>query len=761
MSLKKYIILPVLLFLFLGTALNSFAQMSHPNLILTKEGVKEIRSNLGKVPMFDQVVATTKAEVDAEIEIGIKVPIPKDMAGGYTHERHKKNWFILQKAGNLYQITGEEKYAEYIRQNLLAYAKMFPTLPKHPTDRSYATGKIFWQCLNDANWLVYVSQAYDAIYDFMPKEERDFVEKDLFRPLAEWISTDNPKFYNRVHNHSTWGNAAVGMIGLVMNDEGLIQRALYGLKNDGLDNSMVDNDGGFIKVEGQNKAGFFAQLDFSFSPDGHFTEGPYYLRYAMTPFLLFAKSLANNRPDLDIYNYRDKILEKSIYSLLYETDAQGKFFPINDSQKGMSWNSREVVAAVDIAYLDFGSDPMLLSIAEKQGKVTLDVAGYKTAADIEKGLAVPFKHKSIAYRDGADGKHGGLGIIRADNAEGNKICVVAKYAAHGMGHGHFDKLSYSLYDEDGEVIQDYGASRWVNIDQKGGGRYLKENKTFAKQTIAHNTLVIDETSHYNAKVKAAEASHPDQYFFNIKNPNAQAVSAKELHAYEDATMHRTFVLLKDENLRNPLLIDVLKVETEKEHQYDLPIWYHGHLISTNFDYNAQTNNMTTLGTDHGYQHIWNEASGKSNGTTNQITWFGHQGDGGGQVRGKLFTMTTSALPNDELILGRAGANDPSFNLRPDPVFIQRRKASTSVFASVVESHGSYDPVSETPVSPFPSITSIEVIHDSKEYTVVKITHQSGKNWTLAISNIDGSDQAKHQLEIEGKLLDWQGGYMIK
>ncbi|MFK8009570.1 MAG: heparinase II/III family protein [Saprospiraceae bacterium] len=758
--MKKTIKIQFVIIMFFGASLTLFSQ-NHPNLILTKKGVAEIRKNIGTVPMFDEALAKVKKEVDAEIKMGVKVPIPKDMAGGYTHERHKLNWFILQKAGSLYQITGDKKYAEYIRQNLLAYAKMFPSLPKHPTDRSYATGKIFWQCLNDANWLVYVSQAYDCVYDFIPKEERDFIEKDLFRPLAEWISTDNPKFFNRVHNHSTWANAGVGMIGLVMNDEELIQRALYGLKNDGLDNTMLDNDGGFIKAEGQTKAGFFAQLDYSFSPDGHFTEGPYYLRYAMTPFLLFAKSLANNRPDLKIYDYRNGILEKSIYSLLYETDTQGRFFPINDSQKGMSWNSREVVAAVDIAYLDFGNDPMLLSIAKKQGKVTLDPAGFKTAADIEKGLAKPFKHKSIAYNDGAEGKHGGLGILRADNADGEEICVVAKYAAHGMGHGHFDKLSYSLYDEDGEVIQDYGAARWVNIDQKGGGRYLKENHSYAKQTIAHNTLVVNEISHYEGKVKDAEAHHPDQYFFDVKNPNIQAVSAKDIHAYADATMHRTLVLLKDESFRNPILIDVFRVESEKENQYDLPTWFHGHLLSTNFDYAAQTQRLTTLGNGHGYQHIWEEANGKSTGKGNQVTWFAHQGDGGGQVRGKVFTMTTSSEKNDELIFARVGANDPNFNLRHDPVFIQRRKGGNSVFASVIESHGTYDPVSETPLNPFPSLKSVEVIHDSKKYTVIQIVHQTGKMWTLAISNKDASEQTKHQVKIGKEMLEWKGAFILK
>lgn len=749
------------LFILQLLAINTLFCQNHPNLILTQKGVETIRKSKEKAPLFEAVLAKTKKEVDVDIASGIHVPIPKDMAGGYTHERHKKNFFILQKAGNLYQITGDEKYAVFIRDVFLEYAKIYLTLPKHPTDRSYATGKIFWQCLNDANWLVYCSQAYDAIYDFLTETERENLEKNLFRPACDFISVENPKFYNRIHNHSTWGCAAVGMMGLVMRDEELVQRALYGLKADGLNKTMRDNDGGFIKVEGQTKAGFLANLDYSFSPDGHFTEGPYYLRYAMTPFLLFAKSLHNNRPDLKIYDYRDGILEKSIYSLLYETDAQGRFFPINDSQKGMSWKSREVVSAVDIAYLDFGNDPMLLSIAEKQGRVTLDEAGFKTAVDLAKGLAKPFEHKSIAYRDGAEGKHGGLGILRANNDNGKEICVVAKYAAHGMGHGHFDKLSYSLYDEDGEVIQDYGAARWVNIDQKGGGRYLPENRSYAKQSIAHNTLVVNEISHYKGKVKAAETAHPDQYFFDVKNPNIQAVSAKEKHAYPDIEMHRTLVLLKDENFSNPLLIDIFRVESEQANQYDLPTWFQGHLLSTNFEYVKQTQQMTTLGNDHGYQHLWEEANGKSDGKGNQITWFNYLNDGGGQMSGKLFTLTTSSMPNDELIFARAGANDPNFNLRPDPAFIQRRQAASTVFTAVVESHGVYDPVSETPLSPFSSIKSVEVLQDSNAYTVVRITHQTDKTWTVMIANQDASEKAKHQLKVEEVSYEWSGVFSLK
>ena len=755
--MKNNIVIQLFLLLFLMAGDSSFAQ-SHPNLILTKEGVKEIRANLGKVPMFDKVLADVKKEIDAEIALGIQVPIPKDMAGGYTHERHKRNFFVLQKAGNLFQITQEEKYGIYVRDMLLEYAKLFPTIPIHPTNRSYATGKIFWQCLNDANWLLYASQAYDCVYDFCTKEERDQLEKDLFRPLADFLSIDNPKFFNRIHNHSTWGNAAVGMIALVMDDKELLDRALYGLKKDGLSTNEVDNDGGFIKLEGQTKAGFLAQLDYSFAPDGYFTEGPYYLRYAIYPFLLYGKALVNNRPDLDILNYRDGILKKAVYGMLLQTDPQGQFFPINDAQKGMSVKAREIITAVDNIYYHCGNDPQLLSVAELQDKVLLDETGFAVAKALQNQKAKPFQPKSMVFKDGDDGKKGGVAVLRSLSDSGDETSLVFKYSAQGMGHGHFDKLSYSLYDKGGEVIQDYGAVRWVNIDQKGGGRYLPENKTFGKQTIGHNTLVVNQKSHYEASVKKGEAHHPDLFYANTDHPDFQIVSAKDAHAYPDAMMHRTLILLKNKDFKNPLLLDIFRVASQKENQYDLPTWFHGHLLSTSFELSTETTQLTPLGDDYGYQHIWKEAAGKTTEKRTQLTWF---------EKGKFFTKTSSSMPGDELILGRLGANDPNFNLRRDPVFITRRKEKNTIFASVIESHGTYDPVSEIPLQPYPTIESVAVLEDNEQYTVVNFTRgasiEEGRKkttWTVILANQNNDKKTNHKITIGDQTFSWTGPYYL-
>ena len=735
----------------LSFAFNAIGQ-NHPHLILTKKGVEQIRNAKALPPMFNDIVEKTKAEVDAEIELGIFVPVPKDMAGGYTHERHKLNFFILQKAGNLYQITGDEKYAIYIRDMLMEYAKLFPELGRHPTNRSYATGKLFWQCLNDANWLVYVSQAYDCIYDWLEPKQVKHLNTTLFRPYADFVSIENPRFFNRIHNHSTWGNAGVGMIGLVMNDEVLIKRALYGLEATAMiDDDMKDNDGGLIKLPEQKEAGFFAQLDHAFSPDGYYTEGPYYQRYAISPFILFAKALENNRPEVKIFEYRNGLLKKAVYSLLYQTNAQGEFFPINDAQKGMSFKSRELISAVNIIYDYCGNDVELLSVAQSQGKVELDASGFAIAKDVADGKTKAFNRKSLELTDGKNGDEGALGILRGKGVE-DEICLAFKYTAQGLGHGHYDKLSYSLYDKTGEIVQDYGAARWVNIDQKAGGRYLKENKTWAKQTIAHNTVTVNSTSHFNGDFKTGNQHHADGFFFDVSNPTFQIASAKDVNAYNGVEMHRTMALLQDDGFQNPIVIDVFRIEADNYNQYDLPLWFQGHLLSANFDYQSNSKTLNLLGENNGYQHLWKEAQGQTKDENAQISWF---------KNGQIYTMTSAVSNEDELIFGRLGANDPKFNLRHDPCLIIRKKeAKDAVFVSIIEAHGTYSPVDEVPHHPYGNIKSTELLFNSDKYTVVKWTTQADKSWTLFISNDDNSNETAHELKIGKETFRWKGNYKL-
>jgi len=717
----------------------------HPKLILTQAGVENIRKNLGEVPLFDISLKSAKEEVDAEIAQGIDTPTPKDFSGGYTHERHKKNFRIAHKAGALYQILQDEKYAEYVRDMLFQYEAMYKHLPVHPKERSYARGKLFWQCLNDSNWLLYMAQAYDTIYDWLSLKEREQLNRNLFRPFADFVSLENPQFYNRVHNHSTWGNAAVGMIGLVMDDKELIERALYGIEDDGLEVGLKDDDGGFIKVEGQ-KVGFLANLEEPFSPDGYYTEGPYYQRYAMYPFLIFALAMHNAKPEMKVFEHKENVLLKAVDALLNLSDADGEFFPLNDGQKGMSYYSPSLVTAVDIAYHYGRRDPQLLSVAEKQNQVLLDQAGLSVAMDIRDGKAKPFVKKSVRFTDGPEGEQGGVGILRYGSED---LTLLFKYSAQGLSHGHYDKLSFSLYEKGEEIIQDYGLVRFVNVEQKGGGNYLKENKTWAKQTIAHNTITQNEMSHFKGDYKSASKHHSVLYHFDASRTDVQVVSARETNAYPGTEMHRTMALIKAESFKKAFLLDVFKVKSDSENQYDLPFYFMGQVLNTNFEYDSKAS-LTALGKANGYQHLYVEGHGKPSSESTKLSWLGN---------GKYYTLTSATKSSDELLFTRLGANDPDFNLRRDAaLMIRRKKSADTIFASVVEPHGTYSPVSELSIDSKSNISKLEVLHDDENYTAVSIEDLHGHVLIFILSNLDTSTSERHRLKVGDKVYQWVGPY---
>jgi len=115
--------------------------------------------------LFADEMARAKTFVDGMIAEGLVVPQPVDPGGGYSHEQHKRNFRAIYQAGQLYRITGDQAYADYIRDTLLEYAELYPTLGDHPARRNQYTGRIFWQVLNDAMWLVHAVQGYGDIRD--------------------------------------------------------------------------------------------------------------------------------------------------------------------------------------------------------------------------------------------------------------------------------------------------------------------------------------------------------------------------------------------------------------------------------------------------------------------------------------------------------------------------------------------------------------------------------------------------------------------
>ena len=316
--------------------------------------------------------------------------------------------------------------------------------------------------------------------------------------------------------------------------------------------------------------------------------------------------------------------------------------------------------------------------------------------------------------------------------------------------GTMISFHFLYYDQGREIIQDYGSSRFVNVEPKYGGRYLPENKTFAMQSIAHNTVIVDEKSHFDGNRNISEQFHSDKHFFSCSDPNFQIVSAKDFHAYKDVEMQRTMAMVNDSMFVKPIVIDVFKVKSNNDHQYDLPYYYMGHLVETNIDYKAHDQNRTLLGKLNGYQHLWNEAEGNGKDKF-QITWLNGE---------RFYTLTSNIDSTTSVYYTRIGGKDPNFNLRSDPGIVLRQRAKSHVFASVLEPHGSFDGVREFTTGVNGIVEEINVISSDDNYTSVQIKGKQNMDWILVINNGVASETTMHSVEVRGQKIVWTGNYKL-
>lgn len=710
-------------------------QNNDPVLLMSKQDAADISLHLKDYKILDKSFGKFRKTADKALKSKIEVPIPVDNGGGYTHEKHKDNYRQMYAAGVAYRVTGNAEYAKFVENMLLEYAKIYPGLPLHPQrKKSQNSGKIFWQGLNDCVWLVHGIQAYDMAKAGMSATNRTVIERDVFRSMAAFLSESESgkDTFNKIHNHGTWAVAGVGMTGYVLGDKDMTDRALYG--------SLKDKKSGFLK-----------QIEELFSPDGYYSEGPYYQRYALQPFMVFAQAININQPELKIFEFRGSVLGKAVKTIFQLTDGNGNFFPFNDALKEKNFLSEELVFAANIAYENY-NDKTLLPIIKQQNEVIMGGAGFKAARDVQNiGKDAEYAKQSVTIADGAKGDKGGVALLRADtNKKNEQLTLVYKYASQGMGHGHFDRLGLLLYNNGREILPDYGAARFLNVESKSGGRYLEENDSYAQQSVAHNTVIVDEKSHYNADWKKGEEHNPELIFSDIANPKEiQIVSAYEPNAYADVQMQRTVAMVAGDM---PFIIDVYTLRSKTKHKYDLNFMYSGHIMETDYKYEPSVTSLGVLGKANGYEHLWKLSEGKANAGVSKFTWLNDT---------RFYTISTLTDESTKMVFTKIGANDPKFNLRNEHGYMVRTEGRDNhTFVSVIEPHGSFDPKLESVQDPHSKITDIKLLQQDEEYTAVSVSFKTGKTYLLLFANKKQDANKKNKLKLNGKQYDWKGNYKL-
>ena len=686
-----------------------------------------VKSSAHQASGFDLTLKQAQSKLDALIDTPLTIPVPKDPGGGYTHETHKANFTLMYDAGQLYQLTGEKKYADFAGKMMLAYADVYPSWGIHPAKKEQSPGRMFWQNLNESMFLLHTAPSYGAIKETLSEEQRDKIETDLLRNMADFLSVGAPETFNKVHNHGTWATAAVGLTGYAIGDDEYVEQALMGLDKSG-------------------EAGFLKQMDVLFSPDGYYNEGPYYQRFALKPFVIFAQAVQKNNPERKIFEKRDGILKKATYSLIQQNYG-GLFFPINDAIKEKGIRTNELLHGVAIAY-ELTGDTGLLSIAQEQNTFVLTPESRKLSQDLAAGKATPFDYKSMRLGDGEQGTDGALDILRA-SADPNGLAAVAKNTSQGLGHGHFDKMGLLVYDAGHEILRDYGAARFLNVEAKFGGHYLAENDKYAKQTIAHNALVVDETSHFDSDVNVGNKNAPTLGAF-ITGENIQLTSAEIDTAYEDVRIGRSVAIIEDAAFSGPVIIDLTEAHSENLHNYDLPFHYNGHLVETNFDVAAEPLTRTPLGYKNGYEYLWKVAEAQPVDGLSQVTWL---------LDRKFYSVSSAVPKGTEVIFTQVGANDPNFNLRNEPGFILRAKTNDGVsFLSVIEPHGDYNPTVEYTIGSHSRVKSVSHFEGgAAEYIMIET--KDGNVVGLGLGDED-NPSGTHSVDVNGETISWTGPYKL-
>ncbi len=635
--------------------------------------------------------------------------------GGPEHTQHKQNYLAINLAGRLFLITGEPRYYDYALALLNGYAAIYPALGSATSKDSNAPGRLFHQTLNENMFWLYAVEGYHCLIPSLDAAQRQNIEDHLFSVMAADALNRHAGDFDIVHNHGIWSVAAAAISGYVLGDAPLVEKALYGLKGD------------------SESGGFFAQLSQLFSPDGYYIEGPYYHRFALRPLLLLAEAIERRQPALQIYQFRGQIIRKTCEALLQTAFPDGTWPALNDASKTINIRDDGAVIAASVCYFRYDQSPQWAAVAQQQRTLWVSAAALELSAALQALPAQAVNWGSVELRDGRDGSQGGIGILRHDAAD--PAMALMYYGQHGsiprlhsaLNHGHFDGLHLSLFSRGREFLRDYGFGRWVNIEPKFGGRYIAENHSYCKQTVAHNTVVVDGQSQNNGDSLQAEQRFGEPHFFVTGNPAMQGMSARLTGYYPGVGQQRTVLMLSVPALPTPLIVDVFRLTSPQPHQYDYCLHHLGQFMASDTALQAAAQ-LTPLGTDHGYQHLWDCARASiAPGDSALFSW----------LDGDSYRTLVSAFPaGGELIVARTGAGDPHFNLRCEPALLLRTHGTDAIFASAFETHGYFDEATETSIDARGQVERIRVVSHDPCQTELAIFFTGNRTLSVRINNGD-------------------------
>lgn len=416
-----------------------------------------------------------------------------------------------------HQLANNSRYADKAKALLLGYAERYLSYELHDTNGKpkRGGGRVHPQALDESIWLVMLTQGYDAIKEHLSVEEQDVLATKLLLPAATMIRENN----HGIHNHECWHLSAYGLVGITLGKTEFISAAIYGPE------------------------GFLQQVERGVCDEGAWFEGAwgyhFYTLSAMQPIAIAAKNIG-----LDIHGGKYRLMYDIPFAFLTPSWQLPAF---NDSGRMQLTPAKngEVFEPV----CGWWQSPLhrwWCSQSSRQNMAAV-LWGEREAV----GTAPRFE--SGVYPSS------GAAILRSQSPALPHMAIPSNYlamdiGAHGGWHGHYDKLNIVLWGHNQMLAEDPGCISYGN----------PAHHEWYKQTLSHNTLVVDGKSQAEAQGELFAFSSSDDMV--ICSAGAGAI-------YAGVQAGRAAALSGD------VVLDALWANSDDEHLYEWVFHSRGELSS--------------------------------------------------------------------------------------------------------------------------------------------------------------------------------------
>jgi oligo-alginate lyase len=198
-------------------------------------------------------------------------------------------------------------------------------------------------------------------------------------------------------------------------------------------------------------------------------------------------------------------------------------------------------------------------------------------------------------------------------------------------------------------------------------------------------------------------------------------------------------------LAKPVLIDLFRLRSDKEHRYDCALQTSGQICDTNLPVVYNDTQWSVLGEAHGYQHLMGVARAEVT-QPSSLTW----------LQGERFNTWLTAASSGELVFAQLGANDPAFNLRRESTLILRQLGRNHLFASAFETHGLFHEPSERCFGARGVLRELRILGHDDQGSVLELIGTELHLLLMVSNRPDVKPDTVHELSFGGLSFRWTG-----